>query len=597
MALHLNIEDLLSVRTVESERVEYKQGWNPDAIYRSICAFANDFDNIGGGYIVIGVKEDETTRTAQRPVEGLSTHELTVIQQKMIGFNNLLNPVYNPHLFVETVDEKYIVVIWVPGGPNRPYQVPEVITAREKRYFYYIRKYANSVKANLEEQQELIALANQVPFDDRPNTQATPDKISMLLLKDYLQKVGSRLADQVGKLPDSELLQQMELISGPNEHIFPRNVGLMLFAEKPESFFPYTQVEIVEFPDGDAGVFYEQAPITGPVTRQIERTLHFLKDKLVKEKVLKPAHKAESIRIYSYPYQAIEEIVVNAFYHRDYQQREPIEIRIYANSVIFINQGGPDRSIRIEAFNQGQVRSRRYRNRRLGEFLKELELTEGRATGIPTILKALKDNGSPEPRFFTDENHSFFEIELFIHPAFTVKMPFSPDVSSIKWDLHGIDTILNQLIEHSADIVGGIAETHQELDNQADEMISTIDSGIVGGIAGGIAEIHQEIDNQADEIINTIDSGIAGGIADGIAGVMNKNFKLVLILASKPVTRAAILEGLQLSNRPKNFETYIQPLVAINWLTMTIPHKPTSPNQKYLTTLKGRLILKFLKKQ
>ena len=29
------------------------------------------------------------------------------------------------------------------------------------------------------------------------------------------------------------------------------------------------------------------------------------------------------------------------------------------------------------------LRSRRFRNRRLGEFLKELDLTEGRATGIP----------------------------------------------------------------------------------------------------------------------------------------------------------------------------------------------------------------------
>ena len=51
MALHINIEDLLSARTVESDRIEYKKGWNPDAIYRSICAFANDFDNIGGGGI------------------------------------------------------------------------------------------------------------------------------------------------------------------------------------------------------------------------------------------------------------------------------------------------------------------------------------------------------------------------------------------------------------------------------------------------------------------------------------------------------------------------------------------------------------------
>ena len=54
MALHLNIEDLLSARTVESDRIEYTEGWNPDAIYRSICAFANDFEKIGGGYIKTG---------------------------------------------------------------------------------------------------------------------------------------------------------------------------------------------------------------------------------------------------------------------------------------------------------------------------------------------------------------------------------------------------------------------------------------------------------------------------------------------------------------------------------------------------------------
>lgn len=46
MTLPINIEDLLSARTVESDRIEFKEGWNPDAIYRSICAFANDFDNI-----------------------------------------------------------------------------------------------------------------------------------------------------------------------------------------------------------------------------------------------------------------------------------------------------------------------------------------------------------------------------------------------------------------------------------------------------------------------------------------------------------------------------------------------------------------------
>ena len=58
MALPINIESLLSGSAVESNQLEYKEGWNPDAIYRSICAFANDFEDNGGGYIIVGVKEE-----------------------------------------------------------------------------------------------------------------------------------------------------------------------------------------------------------------------------------------------------------------------------------------------------------------------------------------------------------------------------------------------------------------------------------------------------------------------------------------------------------------------------------------------------------
>lgn len=50
MELELSIEDLLNKRRVESDRIEFKASWNPDDIYHSICAFANDFDNVGGGY-------------------------------------------------------------------------------------------------------------------------------------------------------------------------------------------------------------------------------------------------------------------------------------------------------------------------------------------------------------------------------------------------------------------------------------------------------------------------------------------------------------------------------------------------------------------
>jgi len=62
--------------------------------------------------------------------------------------------------------------------------------------------------------------------------------------------------------------------------------------------------------------------------------------------------------------------------------------------------------------------SRRYRNRRIGEFLKELDMTEGRGTGIPKILQAIEKNDSPKPIFHTDEDRSYFVVELLLHSAF-----------------------------------------------------------------------------------------------------------------------------------------------------------------------------------
>ena len=49
MAITISVEDLLKQQIVESSRIEYKKDYNPNTIIHSICAFANDIDNIGGG--------------------------------------------------------------------------------------------------------------------------------------------------------------------------------------------------------------------------------------------------------------------------------------------------------------------------------------------------------------------------------------------------------------------------------------------------------------------------------------------------------------------------------------------------------------------
>ena len=114
----------------------------------------------------------------------------------------------------------------------------------------------------------------------------------------------------------------------------------------------------------------------------------------------------------------MEEALANAVYHRAYDIREPIEVRVEKEMIEIVSFPGPDRSVTKEGLKRYKVSNRRYRNRRIGEILKELHLTEGRNTGFGKILRALEENGSPKPEFETDDDHSYFISRLFVHEAF-----------------------------------------------------------------------------------------------------------------------------------------------------------------------------------
>ena len=197
-----------------------------------------------------------------------------------------------------------------------------------------------------------------------------------------------------------------------------RNVAAMMFCENPSKFFPYTQIDVVTFPNGkmnDPNNFTE-VTFKGSVPQMIKQTMDYIKSNVLKEHVRKISGRQEAERFWNYPYDAIEEAVVNSVYHRDFLQHEPIEITIEPSGISILNCPGPDRSISKEDIEKGDMlKSRRYRNRRLGDFLKELDLTEGRSTGVPTIQTKLAENGSPRAIFETTDDRLTFLVTIPIH--------------------------------------------------------------------------------------------------------------------------------------------------------------------------------------
>ncbi|HST62145.1 MAG TPA: RNA-binding domain-containing protein, partial [Longimicrobium sp.] len=413
MALPIHIPDLFTGTVVEWERLEFKEGWNPEAALHTLCAFANDLHNWGGGYFVVGVAEQDG-RPVLPPV-GLQSNQLDRIQKEVLNVSHRITPSYHPVVEPYVLDGRHVLVLWVPGGQNRPYKAPLSLARGEKNHAYFVRCGSATVQARGELEGELLQLAANVPFDDRARHDVALGDLSLRLIQAHLQEVKSALFDASGSMGFDQLCVAMQIVDGPPENFHPRNVGLLFFTEDPRRFLPQVQIDVVHFPEGKAGEIREKQ-FSGPLGKQLREALAYIETTFISERVQKRPGRAEADRFMTFPYAAVEEALANAVYHRGYDVREPIEVQVTPTEMSITSFPGPDISIRMDHLNGGGVVARRYRNRRIGEFLKELRLTEGRGTGVPSIFKAMQDNGSPVPRFETDEARTYFTAVLPIHP-------------------------------------------------------------------------------------------------------------------------------------------------------------------------------------
>lgn len=557
MALPINIEDLLNKRKVESNRIEFKASWNPDKIYHTICAFATDFENIGGGYILVGVEEENGI--AKRPVKGINESEIDKILKDMVGYDAKISPAYLCKVSPEEIDNKMILVIWVPAGINRPYSVMESVVAKKSIPKFYVRSKSSTIEAKGEILDEVRELANRVPFDERGNSSISIDDISGIRVYEHLKSVGSKLIDDIGRKSLTEILDEMDLIDGPIENRQIKNVAAMMFCDHPEKFFPVTQVDIVYFPEGsieNPDLMIEAPKIIGPVPKMIDEALSFLRTNVIKQRITKPSDTEKSIKVFNYPYQAIEEAVVNALYHRDYMEREPVEITIEPTHIDILSYAGPDRSISREAIKEAKkLKARRYKNRRLGDFLKELGLTEGRATGIPTIQKHLRLNGNSPAIIETDLDRTYFLITLPCREGF--EEDHAQLSSQEKWEL---PIELTQLLGQVSDQVKSTINHYNTIKKrQIGELLIQV-----------LVQVRKnsKYRNQLPELATSI-------------------LDTLTLLHDREYSAQAINNTLEFGEIKDLKRRILTPLIDLGYLTMTIPDKPNSKNQAYKLTEKG----------
>ena len=210
--ISLKIETLLEGKVVEKNRVEYKEGWNPSGITHSICAFANDYANVNGGYIVIGVKEDNGVPIL--PPKGILKEQLDGIQKEIFQYCNLIEPRYIPQIEVVNYPDKdtHLLYLKCSAGDAGPYRAPKDVYSKktgekpDKTMCYWIRPTSLTTIAKQGEIGELFEKFNAIPFDDRVNRRANIDIIRRGYLEDFLRDSNSSLSTEINNRNMDDLL-------------------------------------------------------------------------------------------------------------------------------------------------------------------------------------------------------------------------------------------------------------------------------------------------------------------------------------------------------------------------------------------------------
>lgn len=395
------------------------------------------------------------------PLVGVPKENLDSIQQEIFQYCNMIVPRYIPRM--EVVDYKnegtYLIYLWCPAGDSGPYQAPKTVYVEkgekvDKNLKYWIRPASLTTEAKQDEISELFDKFNSVPFDDRVNRNAKIDNIRRGYLEDFIRKSNSSLVMELNSSSLEDLLLAQEVANETDTELDIRNIGVLMFTEHPEKLIPGAYIELIRFntKDAEASDDFIEKTFTGPIWKQVNDALDYIKNTVIEQKVEKVKGQAEAERFYNYPYNALEEALVNAVFHKSYREPEPVEIRIYVDSIQILNYPGLAKWINLDKFAAGKVKGRKYRNRRIGELFKEIDLSEKKGTGIPKILRELRQNGSPEPEFDMDEDRTYLNTIIHIRNGFERKETMSEIMSeSMSESMSELERTRMQIILHYLD--------------------------------------------------------------------------------------------------------------------------------------------------
>lgn len=403
----MNPADLDDLLQRESARVEWKrQAAEVEDVVKTLAAFANDLeDSRQGGWVVCGVEEvrDNHGFPEARRV-GLTASRFQEVQGKVLDWcRSRVSPPLVPR-----VDE-----VLLPEDPSRRLLIfhvppsPHVHSFREENGStrHWVRHGSQTVEARGELLRQIQQRKEDVPpVLQRPCAGATLQDLDLVAAREFLVQANLphppeeylRAGERLDAFSYPLVLAPLGVPQG--SPLVPTYLAVLLFGREPTRWLPGAYAVFTIYAGTTrteaASTRFQAAGLLPSLIRNLLERLQLYTGISI-DKSISALNSQQNRPRYSM--KALQEALVNAFAHRDYESPEPVRITVFSDQIEVVSPGGPVSGMDPERLRRGEA-TPHWRNPSLASFLLRLQLAQNEGQGLKTIVNETLAISGQKPR-------------------------------------------------------------------------------------------------------------------------------------------------------------------------------------------------------
>jgi ATP-dependent DNA helicase RecG len=398
--------DLEQLARRESEQTEWKENVaDIDDVVETLCAFANDLQNLGGGYVVCGAKETKDEHGFPKLVRaGLTASRLKEVENTALArCRDRVSPPIAPLVEeLESDDPQRRILVFVQPSTGTAH----TFRRNNDGAKHFVRVSRSTIEARNGLLKDLLVRKGALePWDRRSCNAATEADIDLLSLRDALQRMGVFSSDRgvepylSADVPLSPFVPPLFVREPLTGVLRPRNFTILLFGRETQKFIPGAVSYFSVYPGVDRAVPHaERHELSGTVIEQARRLQELLD---VQSYTAFDKTDPTSPNVIKYPKRALYEAMGNALAHRDYELTDPTRVTVFSDRIEVVSPGPLPTGVLLESLRVGTA-APKWRNQALAWFFARLQIAQAEGQGIPTILRTMREEGCPPPVFEAD---------------------------------------------------------------------------------------------------------------------------------------------------------------------------------------------------